>query len=101
MVFNFFKLSPKWLLFPKIRALSSPAYIYKHIEIKEMEITKNWLLSNRTKNGAWTKRQLQVLGIEWPPKKGWQKVVIGENITEQEKSMFETSKLDKVKRCKK
>ncbi len=30
-------------------------------------------MSIRTARGAWTKRQLENLGVAWPPRKGWVK----------------------------
>jgi hypothetical protein len=31
-------------------------------------------------SGGWTKAQLNVLGIDWPPYKGWKDDVINKNI---------------------
>ena len=45
-----------------------------------MKLTRQFFLNNRTKNGGFTKKQLEVLGLEWPPKKGWQKAFIGKEI---------------------
>ena len=36
-----------------------------------MIVTRNFLLKHRTKEQAWTKAQMDVLGLPWPPKKGW------------------------------
>lgn len=46
-----------------------------------MLITKELILKNRTKNGAWTRDQLQALGVKWPPKHGWMNRVIGKPIS--------------------
>ncbi len=45
-----------------------------------MIITKEWLNKHKTANGAWTKRQIEALGLKWPVRKGWQKLVIGREI---------------------
>ena len=36
-------------------------------------IDSNFIEKHKTKNGAWTKRQLEIIGIAWPPPKGWKK----------------------------
>lgn len=46
-----------------------------------MLITKELILKNKTKNGAWTRDQLQALGVKWPPKHGWMKRIIGKPIS--------------------
>lgn len=60
-----------------------------------MIITKEWLNKHKTANGAWTKRQLEILGISWRPTKGWQKVVIGRTILNYEALMFEKAATSK------
>lgn len=54
----------------------------------EIRITKEILMDYRTKNGAWTKSQLDVLGVKWPPKKGWHDEVIGLKLTDDEFQKF-------------
>lgn len=44
-------------------------------------VTKSFIEENRTKGGAWTKKQVNLLGVEWPLKKGWQQKVIGRAIS--------------------
>lgn len=53
-------------------------------------ITKAWIKAHRTPNGAWTKRQLEAIGVNWPAVKGWQKAVIGTEITAAKKQAFES-----------
>lgn len=65
-----------------------------------MIITKEWLNKHKTANGAWTKRQLEILGISWPATKGWQKTLIGQSIPLHTQVIFEhgaTSKGSKDK----
>lgn len=38
-------------------------------------ITLDIIEKGKTKNGAWTKRQLEILGVQWPPIKGWKEDV--------------------------
>lgn len=52
-------------------------------------ITAEWLEANKTSKGAYTQQQLLVLGVEWPPRKGWQKRVIGAEIRDAQKLQFE------------
>ncbi len=39
-------------------------------------------MKHRTEKGGWTKNQLEILGLTWPPKKGWQDKVIGKELSE-------------------
>ena len=57
-------------------------------------ITKEWLDSNRTAKGAFTRKQIQALGIKWPPRSGWMQSVIGEMITHEQARQFEGSKTE-------
>lgn len=55
-------------------------------------VSKEWVLENRTKRGAWTKAQLACLEVSWPPKKGWLLEVIGIPLLEEAKIKFESFK---------
>ena len=55
-------------------------------------ITKIWLESNKTKNGGYSRKQLEVLNQEWPPVKKWTKQVCGMRISEVRKLEFEELK---------
>lgn len=46
-----------------------------------IKVTKRWV----GEQGAWTAAMLKVLGIEWPPFKGWAKALDGVEITEQQR----------------
>lgn len=64
-------------------------------------ITRQWLIDNKTERGAWTKDQIESLGIEWPPTSGWIIRIVGKGISLSNKELFERaeSKLPtKVKR---
>lgn len=54
-----------------------------------MKITNQWLMKNRTKHGGYTKLQLHLIGVAWPPLHGWKDSVIGKEITEDKKKAFE------------
>lgn len=45
-------------------------------------------MDNRTDKGAWTRAQLEVVGIKWPPSAGWISRLKGKEITEDQASEF-------------
>jgi len=53
-----------------------------------MKITKRFLMDNRTKSGAWTAEQLRIIGVKWPPVKGWQGRMVGKELTGAEVAEF-------------
>lgn len=36
-----------------------------------MNITKDMIFKGQSRNGAWSKKQLRLLGVDWPPVEGW------------------------------
>ncbi len=70
-----------------------------------MKITKSFLLDNRTKSGAWTREQLRIIGVNWPPVKGWQGLIAGKELTGAEVAEFIRAKdkpamsLTKLEKC--
>ena len=49
--------------------------------------------------GAWNSDQLALIGIEWPPRHGWMKDVIGREISDADAALFVSLKgLKKKKR---
>ena len=54
-----------------------------------MMITDKWLTDNKTKAGGYTKSQLALIGVKWPPVSGWKKSVINTEISEEIKTTFE------------
>ena len=55
-----------------------------------MILTKKYIMANRTDRGAWTRPQIEALGIEWPPRKGWIDRVIGNEISSENRLIFES-----------
>jgi hypothetical protein len=53
-----------------------------------MIITKDFIEQHKTVNGAWTRQQLFVLGIQWPPRHGWMRSVIGRELTPEQVAAF-------------
>jgi hypothetical protein len=60
-------------------------------------VTEEWLRQNATANVGWTRRQLAVLGVPWPPAQ-WLKPTIGKTISLDAKAEFE--KLGEQRRTK-
>jgi hypothetical protein len=58
-----------------------------------MIITNEFLDENKTPNGSWRKKQLELIGISWPPQKGWKKEVIGKEISDEEAILFSKFKI--------
>ena len=52
-----------------------------------MIITDEWLI-NLAPTGGYNKKQLKILGIEWPPQKGWKNKVIGNDFCEEKVKEF-------------
>jgi hypothetical protein len=62
-----------------------------------MVITKEYIMANRTNKGAWTKPQIEALGIDWPPRAGWMDDVEGDEISDEMAEQFESKKPAKRK----
>ena len=55
-------------------------------------ITYEYLQEHRTDAGGWTSKQLKIIGIDWPPVKGWMDGVYGKCLTKEEAKAFEDAK---------
>ena len=56
-----------------------------------MRITREWLHRHATKGRAWNRKQLQVLGVPWPPTKGWLSRAVGRELSESDRAAFEST----------
>lgn len=56
-------------------------------------MTDEILENSKTASGAWTRAQLKVIGVEWPPRKGWRQWVIGKNCPEEAIARFKSASL--------
>jgi hypothetical protein len=54
-----------------------------------MIITKEWIHAHRTPAGAWNRKQIEALGLEYPARKGWIGKLVGTEIAELAKAAFE------------
>lgn len=54
-------------------------------------ITKEWLHAYpQTLPAGWTKRQLALIGVNWPPKHGWLEGSVGKEIPDTARAEFES-----------
>ena len=58
----------------------------------KVKITEAFIRSNKTARGAWTKEQLRILGVPWPPRKGWVLGVVGKEIDDETAAAFSKAK---------
>jgi hypothetical protein len=54
-----------------------------------MKVSDEWLTANATRNGGYTKRQLALLNVHWPPVSGWKAQVVGLDIDAATTAEFE------------
>ena len=60
--------------------------------LKPFTVVEWWLRKYRTTNGAWTRFQLEAIGVTWPPERGWFKRVIGMQISPENRHRFESGR---------
>lgn len=53
-----------------------------------MKLTYELINAAKTPFGAWTRAQIEALGVAWPPTAGWQKGVVGREVSEEEYKLF-------------
>lgn len=53
-----------------------------------MLVTNEFLEKGRSDSGGYNRKQLELLGVAWPPLKGWKKAIIGTNIGDDVAEMF-------------
>ena len=59
------------------------------MECTEQVLLTKWMIENGlSSNGGFNKKQLEILGIEWPPQKGWKTSVIGQTVTKEDYQQF-------------
>ena len=51
-------------------------------------ITAEFIEAGKSASGGWSRAQLQILGVAWPPPKGWKTVVVGKSIKEADAKLF-------------
>ena len=63
-----------------------------------MKITRNLLNSGASGAGGWTKEQLALLGVVWPPVSGWPGRIIGTEISDADAERFVALRGHKLKK---
>jgi len=48
-----------------------------------MIITNELIEQLKTAAGGWTKESLALMGVDWPPQKGWKERIIGNEMDER------------------
>jgi hypothetical protein len=51
-------------------------------------ITNDLIAAGMTGNGGWTRIQLALIGVSWPPPKGWRRRAIGRRIPKDDAERF-------------
>lgn len=51
-------------------------------------VTKEMIEAGKSLRGGWSKAQLAMLGVPWPPSSGWKSVVVGRHIKQSELERF-------------
>jgi hypothetical protein len=57
-----------------------------------MLLTREFIMNNRTDAKAWTRRQLEIIGVTWPPQNGWIERTVGKQISRDEAARFVQAK---------
>lgn len=63
-------------------------------------VTDELLKRARSEKGGYTRAQLAAVGVKWPPKKGWPKLVLGKQITDEQASAFLGKKRNRVEKVR-
>ena len=64
-----------------------------------MIITKEYIMEHRTAAGSWTKSQMEALGAGWSAEKGWINRISGNEISEENRIIFEKKLTAKQNKC--
>jgi predicted GIY-YIG superfamily endonuclease len=53
-----------------------------------MHITEAFLQSGASDRGGWSRDQLTLLGVDWPPPRGWKRALLGQCISDEDAEKF-------------
>ena len=56
--------------------------------VKTIQVTRELIQSGMSPGGGWTKEQLAILGVRWPPKTGWREWAERRQVSESEARRF-------------
>lgn len=63
-----------------------------------MKLTKELIEAGKSQKGSYSKRQLSIIGVPWPPLQDWMDSVIGEEISEEDYQDFLEQRLSEGKK---
>jgi len=69
--------------------MESPVDFNTEMNEDKFIITDRWLINNKTPGGGYNRKQLNVLGVEWPPKFNWKLTLVGKKINKKTAEDFE------------
>ena len=55
-------------------------------------LTKQMIEEGISSKGGYNKKQLEILGVEWPPQKGWKSALVGTMISQKQYQDFLNAK---------
>ena len=53
-----------------------------------MKITATLIEAGKSIRGGWNRKQMDILGVDWPVREGWQRKVIGKEISGDEAERY-------------
>lgn len=56
-------------------------------------VTADWIKACCSVRGGYTRDQLAAVGVSWPPQKGWPRLLVGRQLTEEQRQQFESESL--------
>lgn len=56
--------------------------------MRQVTLTQDHVYAGASRFGAWSKVQLALLGVAWPPKHGWKEKILGKPIDEDDLERF-------------
>jgi len=63
-----------------------------HDRPKRIVLTRENIHAGKSERGGWTRAQLALLGVAWPPMKGWLSALIGTELAKADYLAFLTSR---------
>lgn len=55
-------------------------------------LTKQMIEEGLSSKGGYNKKQLEILGVKWPPQKGWKSALVGTMISQKQYQDFLNAK---------
>lgn len=65
--------------------------------MRSFVVTAKFVTQGQSFRGGWSRRQLEILDVTWPPSRGWRKQVVGREITDDAAKEFLSLKRERPK----